>query len=128
MLKHSKHRDSIYLNLLNRYDHPTADEVFEDMRKIYPSISLGTVYRNLSQLVSDNRIQKFTAGGVEHFDANTHNHYHFYCKSCKNIYDIDIKPYDFINGDAEKENIGIIENHSLMFFGICKKCAEKAQK
>ena len=49
-LKYSRQRESIKENLMHRCDHPTADMVYSDIRKIYPNISLGTVYRNLSLL------------------------------------------------------------------------------
>ena len=49
-LKYSRQRESIKEFLMTRKDHPTADVVYENMKKIYPNISLGTVYRNLSLL------------------------------------------------------------------------------
>ena len=51
-LKYSRQRESIKEFLMTRTDHPTADMVYENMKFIYPNISLGTVYRNLS-LLSD---------------------------------------------------------------------------
>ena len=47
-LKYSRQRESIKEFLTGRTDHPTADFVYENMKQIYPNISLGTVYRNLS--------------------------------------------------------------------------------
>ena len=49
-LKYSRQRESIKEFLRSRTDHPTADTVYENLRQIYPNISLGTVYRNLSLL------------------------------------------------------------------------------
>ena len=49
-LKYSRQRESIKEFLRTRTDHPTADAVYENMKLIYPNISLGTVYRNLSLL------------------------------------------------------------------------------
>ena len=46
-LKYSRQRESIKEFLTGRTDHPTADFVYENMKQIYPNISLGTVYRNL---------------------------------------------------------------------------------
>ena len=47
-LKYSRQRESIKEFLMTRNDHPTADIVYENMKLLYPKISLGTVYRNLS--------------------------------------------------------------------------------
>ena len=51
-LKYSRQRESIKKQLMQRNDHPTADMIYTDIRKEYPNISLGTVYRNLA-LLSD---------------------------------------------------------------------------
>ena len=57
-MKYSRQRESIKENLMNRYDHPTAETVYLDVKKDYPNISLGTVYRNLSLLSEIGEIQK----------------------------------------------------------------------
>ena len=57
MLKHSKQRDAIEQFLATRYDHPTAETVYLNLRKEYPKISLATVYRNLSLLAELGNIQ-----------------------------------------------------------------------
>ena len=56
-LKYSRQRESIKEFLMTRKDHPTADVVYENVKKIYPNISLGTVYRNLSLLSDLGEIQ-----------------------------------------------------------------------
>ena len=69
-LKYSRQRESIKEFLMTRKDHPTADVVYENMKKIYPNISLGTVYRNLSLLSEIGEIQKLSNfGGADHFDG-----------------------------------------------------------
>ena len=60
MLKHSKQRDAIEQFLATRYDHPTAETVYLNLREDYPKISLATVYRNLSLLAELGNIQKNT--------------------------------------------------------------------
>lgn len=69
-LKYSRQRESIKEFLTGRTDHPTADFVYENMKQIYPNISLGTVYRNLSLLADLGEIQKLSSfGGADRFDA-----------------------------------------------------------
>lgn len=60
-LKYSRQRESIKEFLRNRTDHPTADVVYENMKLIYPNISLGTVYRNLSLLADLGEIKKLSS-------------------------------------------------------------------
>ena len=62
-LKYSRQRESIKEFLRSRTDHPTADTVYENLRQIYPNISLGTVYRNLSLLSDIGEIRKLTNFG-----------------------------------------------------------------
>lgn len=62
MLKHSKQRDAIEQFLATRYDHPTAETVYLNLREDYPKISLATVYRNLSLLAELGNIQKIPTG------------------------------------------------------------------
>ena len=83
-LKYSRQRESIKELLQAREDHPTADMVYESVRQIYPNISLGTVYRNLSLLVSIGEIAKIsTPEGADRFDTRTEPHNHFICTKCR---------------------------------------------
>lgn len=76
-LKYSRQREGIKEYLKGRVDHPTADMVYMGIRKQYPNISLGTVYRNLSLLASLGEIQRIASEeGADRFDAVTAPHYH----------------------------------------------------
>ena len=82
-LKYSKQREAIKEFLCTRKDHPTADNVYMEVRKEFPNISLGTVYRNLTLLAELGEIARINVGdGTDHFDPNTSLHYHFICKGC----------------------------------------------
>ena len=50
MIKYSRQRESIVNFLASRTDHPTAETIYQNIKKEFPNISLGTVYRNLSLL------------------------------------------------------------------------------
>ena len=79
-LKYSRQRESIKNYLCGREDHPTADMIYTSIRREYPRISLGTVYRNLSLLTESGEIQKITTDGADRFDAKVAPHSHFVCK------------------------------------------------
>ena len=80
MVKKSFQREAIRQNLLSRYDHPTADMVYNSVREELPNISLGTVYRNLRFLVDQGDALSLKLGdGREHFDGHVEPHYHFIC-------------------------------------------------
>ena len=110
MIKRSKQRDAIQQCLIGRYDHPTAETVYMDIKDEFPNISLGTVYRNLSLLADLGEIQKLTvSGGPDRFDGNPKPHYHFGCRSCGCVMDLDLPQQDALNQLAAEHFDGIIE-------------------
>lgn len=118
----SKQRDAIVEELKSRYDHPTAMELYLSVREKIPNLSLGTLYRNLSQLEQCGQIIKIPDGTQDRFDGNPAPHAHFKCNCCGKVYDVmNIKNYSY---DYEDENIGQIYGYSLMLFGRCKSCDE----
>lgn len=125
-IKHSKQRDSIKKFLYGRKDHPTADTVYMNVRKTFPNISLGTVYRNLTLLADIGEIARIRVGdGVDHFDADTSPHYHFICNECGSVLDLNIANMDSLTEEAAQKFNGMIEGHTAYFYGKCEKCCQK---
>lgn len=125
-IKHSKQRDAIIEFLHGRTDHPTAEFIYTNIKKDYPKISLGTVYRNLSLLEELGQIQKVSCGdGTDHFDADTTPHNHFICRKCNCVMDIKMENIDFINTLASTSFNGLIEGNKTFFYGLCPDCAGK---
>lgn len=128
-LKYSRQRESIKEFLMTRTDHPTADVVYENMKLIYPNISLGTVYRNLSLLADIGEIKKLPSfAGADHFDGRTDQHCHFMCTRCNKIIDMDSEAIHHIMEAAGKEFKGEISDYSARFFGICEDCLKELKK
>lgn len=126
-LKHSKQRDSIKEFLEGRKDHPTADTVYMNVRKSFPNISLGTVYRNLTLLADIGEIARIRVGdGVDHFDADTSPHYHFICNECNSVIDLDMEDTNSLTELAGKNFGGSIEGHVTYFYGRCENCCKQA--
>lgn len=122
-LKYSRQRESIKNCLMNRHDHPTADTLYLNIREEFPSISLGTVYRNLNLLVELGEVRKLSCGdGADRFDADTTPHYHFICRDCGEVYDLPMETVDTMNKAAQGYCDGRIDNHITYFYGTCNKC------
>lgn len=122
-LKYSRQRESIKASLMARQDHPTADTLYTSIRKEYPNISLGTVYRNLNLLVELGEIRKLSCGdGADHFDGDISPHYHFVCRRCGQVLDLPLNPMEHINPLAQQCTQGLIDSHSIYFYGTCKDC------
>lgn len=122
-MKYSKQREALLTLLRSTHSHPSADWLYENLRKEFPKISLGTVYRNLSVLVENGDIVKITtASDKEHFDGFTHTHHHFVCRSCGEIIDVDVEDLSSIELSAADKLGAQIEDYSLVFYGKCSKC------
>ena len=122
--RYSKQRARILEVLRSTTEHPTANWVYDNVRKEIPNISLGTVYRNLSVLCDDGVVIKIDVGdGTERYDAYAEPHYHLHCKKCGCVCDICSQYEDAIDRKAEKESGCRIDYHSLLFNGICPDCS-----
>ena len=101
--------------------------IYTDIRKIYPNISLGTVYRNLALLSDLGEIRKLTVdGGADRFDGNISPHNHFTCRRCGAVLDLDMEDISRIKQSAEQRFHGVIESYSVNFYGLCENCTEKS--
>ena len=122
-MKYSRQREALLNLLRSTRSHPTADWLYTELRKEFPNISLGTVYRNLGVLAANGDILVLNVSdGRDCFDGFTHDHYHFVCNSCGSISDVELAlPFD-INAEAEKLTGGEVEKHNLFFYGMCQSC------
>lgn len=128
-LKYSRQREAIREFLMSRKDHPTAEAVYIHVKKEYPKISLGTVYRNLSLLVELNEAIKFPGlDGQDHFDGNPNPHYHFICEGCKAVIDLDFPYMSELEASASKNFDGKITAHNAYFYGLCSNCKKNIDK
>ena len=121
--RNTKQLEVIWAAIQNDKSHPTADQIYERVRRKLPRISLGTVYRNLQKLVATNKLQIVTLGRAQHFDPLTEPHQHFICEKCEQVYDVlignqrEIKP-------AKLPHDGFkVTSHQLSFYGVCKDCS-----
>ena len=126
-LKYSRQRECIKSFLLSRYDHPTADTIYMNVKKEFPNISLGTVYRNLALLASLGEIIKITVDGADRFDAHVEPHSHFICKNCHQVLDLHVENEELIQAQAQKNFPGQIEGHVVQYFGLCSTCLKEQQ-
>lgn len=121
----SKQRKVILEELRKVTSHPTADEVYDMVRKIMPRISLGTVYRNLEFLCSQGLARKVgPAGAQKRFDGNAQPHAHIRCRSCQRVVDVPV------HLDAPllepEECMGFsIDECNIEFEGVCPDCSRK---
>lgn len=122
-MNYSRQREAILSFLKTRKDHPTAEVIYQNVRKDYPRISLGTVYRNLSLLSERGDILRLQVGdGMDHFDYDTSPHNHFVCKECGAVLDLPAKPFDTADALASFNFGGTIDRCVTYFYGTCPDC------
>ena len=109
--------------------HPTANEVYDMVRKRLPRIGLGTVYRNLELMAESGIILKLEVGGTQkRFDATTDLHYHIRCIDCGKVDDIEIPVQNQINESASENTAYEVLGHHIEFTGTCDECKGEMEK
>ncbi len=127
--RYSRQRECILNALRKTKRHPSAGSIYDEVRKELPSISLGTVYRNLSELCLSGEVLKIDAGdGTERYDGCAEPHYHMICKRCHSVSDIDVEYDSGLDIQAAEISGADIDFHSVLFSGTCEKCKNELNK
>jgi Fe2+ or Zn2+ uptake regulation protein len=109
--------------VLRRDDHPTADQVHEQVRVRVPEISRTTVYRTLEALVHMGAIRRaHHLGSAARFDGNTRHHHHLVCIRCNAISDFEGAGLDGLPIPDEGQTGFHITDYSVHYAGVCKSC------
>ena len=124
--RNTKQRQEVYEAVMQRSDHPGADEIYLDVRRKDEHISKGTVYRNLNLLAENGDIlHSRLAGGGDRFDRTAFEHYHLICTQCGKVIDV---PVDYRAEDDKTvaQATGFrIAGHRTIFEGICPDCQDR---
>ena len=102
-------------------DHPSAEEIYKEVSKRFPTMSFATVYNTLEALRQRGSVLELTIDpDKKRFDPNTASHHHLMCVTCRKIVDIH-SDYDLPLPHHYKDGFEITGNH-IEFYGICQKC------
>lgn len=125
--RHSRQRDRILELLQSTPSHPTANWLYGRLRKEFPRLSMGTVYRNIGILIQQGHLSRIAFGSTfDRLDTNMRPHYHFLCEQCDSILDLDLPVDPRIDGWLGNKPGFVVRRHELEFHGLCPKCAGKA--
>lgn len=121
--KRSRQRERIYSLLCNTDTHPTANWIYDEIKKDFNNLSMGTVYRNINILIDQKKVQRLEAGSsFDRFDGNVETHYHFICETCGKIEDLHHEVCSELNSIVNAKTGFQVEKHRLDFYGICSSC------
>jgi Fur family peroxide stress response transcriptional regulator len=124
-LRSTTHRQHVYDVLLQKRDHPTAEEVFMRSKQSMPDISMATVYNCLDALIKCDLVRQVNLDrGATRYCPNMQEHWHFYCDDCGGIYDIEAV------GIARESQLQLptgfkLDCYEVSFRGLCPQCSEK---
>jgi Fur family transcriptional regulator, peroxide stress response regulator len=106
--------------------HMTAGEIFERVRRNYPTVAYGTVYRTLHLFAERGIILEFPFGDqASRFDRRTDRHDHVHCVECGSLFDVDV-PIAILARQVAAEQTGFeIQGHQTVFSGVCPECQRK---
>lgn len=100
--------------------HPTAEEVYAEVAKEYPTISRGTVYRNLNQLASSGEISsREIPSGANCYDHRCDEHYHAKCLRCGKVFDVDMEYIPDLGKNINDPHGFEFSGYDLVFKGVC---------
>jgi len=123
--KYSRKREAILKTLRSTKSHPSAEWIYAKLKPLFPDLSLGTVYRNLSLFRNEGLVTSVaTVKGQERFDAQVHPHPHFICDLCGKVMDIDALPDSIPALGVDDFAGGDVEYCEILFHGKCKDCKQ----
>lgn len=122
-------RRTVLEMILDREDHPTAEQVYEQVRVRIPSLSRTSVYRILDTLVRFGIINKIChPGSATRFDPKIRQHHHLICMHCEKVLDIEEQQLDKITWPDVRGCGFTIRDYHIHFRGLCADCADKLKK
>lgn len=137
MARNTVQQDIISAAVKSMRNHPSPNEVFEDVRRRYPNIGRATVYRVLNRLADRGEIRKVSIPNTaDRFDFRVDDHVHLHCTECNRVFDLDDD--SVVSGLRDMENN--LKEHeedmpggfkvaegNLSFKGVCGECRKRAQ-
>ena len=117
-------RQAIYEAVADSKEHPTPEWIYEQVRQRIPSVSLGTIYKNIKTFLDFGVLKEVTLHhGSLRLESNMTPHHHLVCSSCKAIFDIEESAVEPVQLPAAELPAGFsISQYRVEFIGVCNSC------
>lgn len=122
--RNSRQRQLIFDTVMEHCDHPTADDIYLEVRAKDEKISRGTVYRNLGLLSEDGQITNVKVPAADRYDSRADRHYHLLCKGCGRVFDAPLNYHEEYDVLVAQDSGFQISRHRMIFEGLCPDCAK----
>ncbi|MCP4446744.1 MAG: transcriptional repressor [Myxococcales bacterium] len=127
MIRSTPQQRAILEYLQGSRAHPAADMIYEHVRQDLPKVSMGTIYRNLENLVRDGHITKLDMPGAQkRYDGDLRAHHHVRCDLCGTIADLFATEPTQLAKTAESETGFTIHGCQILFSGLCSSCQKQS--
>ena len=115
------------LSVIDKFGHVSIDEIYEEVKKTHPTLSLATVYKNILNMVSHNVLMEVPiAGQKSRYELKKEDHIHLICDICGLVVDLD--PDTVIQKTlkkiAQRESF-LLSSAQVNIYGVCPNCAFK---
>lgn len=124
-LRYTRQRQLVLEAVQAHCDHPSADNIYIDVRLKDDKISRGTVYRNLNLLAENGEITQVVVPTADRYDLRLDKHYHVFCVKCGAVCDASIDYQPEYDRSVEAITGYTISRHRMVFEGICSSCESK---
>jgi Fe2+ or Zn2+ uptake regulation protein len=118
----TRQRRLVYDAVCAARTHPTAEWVYDRVRREMPRVSLGTIYRNLQLLVAEGRLRAWSRGAATRYDADLTPHDHFLCEGCGLLLDLERAGAPLPAERRLKSKGFDVRGRILDLIGLCRQC------
>jgi Fur family peroxide stress response transcriptional regulator len=128
-LRSTPQRRAIVREVLSR-SHPTVGEVYESVRRQFPTIGLATVYNTLRTMTERGLVSELPFSSAMRFDANMTPHANLVCRSCGRIEDVEFVPEHLDTMLQHLAQAAGFAPDAQRFdvYGLCRSCAADATR
>lgn len=110
-------------------EHPSAAQLYQQIKIEFPTMSLATVYKTLDLLKELGEVVEIGLHDDNHYDAyRPYPHPHLICTSCQIIFDGELEaPVQALVNAMEHVSGFHILRHQLVFYGLCPECQKNTR-
>jgi Fur family peroxide stress response transcriptional regulator len=126
-LRLTPQRDVLLRALSEASGHPTADDLVKAVRRVLPTVSHATVYRNVQELLAAGLIGTLErSGAAVQFEVNPEHHHHFLCQKCGEVWDVYLEEVEVSLDRHRTPLTGFrIERRDVQLHGVCARCRNR---
>jgi Fe2+ or Zn2+ uptake regulation protein len=118
------------LDLIHKYGHISIDELYELLIEDFPSLSLATIYKNMTIMTNSGLLKEIKIDNQKSkYEIIKDEHIHFVCSECGDIEDR--APTDELKAvfsTIASSGEFSFKDYNLNLYGTCKKCECNSKK